>query len=394
MRPQLLRFLQRAPAGFSKEGLQALRAGLTSGETSGLLQSSASNRKDDVPLPKGLGFPRMALPLSLQGHFMSTLATANGDDKKELTTAGLAREVPKVPTALTALPPRPTRGQLAPAPGQRAMGSAAHGHEMSAKEFYMNHVANRHPFHVMPPSPWPVLAGAGTFVACLGMAAWFHQIPGGSALLAFGMANLTWTAITWWRDCIIEGDMGMHTEIVRKNLVTGMWIFIVSEALLFVGLLWACLDLGMSPSVALQMQWPPVGIEPIGWDKRALVMSAVLAASYYSANVAMVAKDPKMVMGALATTIGLGAMFLFDQYIEYNETPFTISDSPYGTTFFVTTGFHGMHVLLGSIYLACVLGMYARTHKAGVALKSSILYWHFVDIVWIAVYGIIYVGQY
>ncbi len=89
----------------------------------------------------------------------------------------------------------------------------------------------------------------------------------------------------------------------------------------------------------------------------------------------MVAKDPKVVMGALATTIGLGAMFLFDQYIEYNETPFTITDSPYGTTFFVTTGFHGMHVLLGSIYLACAMGMYARTHKAGVALKSSILYW-------------------
>ncbi|GIL61769.1 hypothetical protein Vafri_16154 [Volvox africanus] len=393
MRPQLLRFLQRAPAGLSKEGLQALRAGVTSGEASGLLQSSASNRKDDAPLPKGLGFSKMALPLSLQGHLMSTLASANGDDKKEPTTAALAREVPKVPTALTALPPRPTRGQLAPAPGQRAMGSAAHSHA-SAKEFYMNHVANRHPFHVMPPSPWPLLAGWGTFVACLGMAAWFHNIPTSGALMAFGIGNIAWTAATWWRDCTIEGEMGMHTEIVRKNLITGMWVFIVSEAVLFVGLLWACMHLGMSPSVALQMQWPPVGIEPIGWDKRALVMSAVLAASYYSANVAMVAKDPKMVLGALATTVGLGAMFLFDQYLEYNETPFTITDSPYGTTFFVTTGFHGMHVLLGSIYLACVMAMYARTHKAGVALKSSILYWHFVDIVWIAVYGIIYVGQY
>ncbi|GLC46869.1 hypothetical protein PLESTB_000665600 [Pleodorina starrii] len=393
MRPQLLRFLQRAPAGLSQEGLQALRAGLTSGEASGLLQS-ASSRRDDTQLPKGLGFSRMAMPLSLQGHLMSTLANANGDDKKEPTTAALAREVPKVPTALAALPPRPTRGALAPAPGQRAMGSAAHGHEMSAKDFYMSHVANRHPFHVMPPSPWPVLAGYGTFVSCLGMTAWFHGIPTGTALMAFGIANLAWTATTWWRDCIIEGDMGMHTEVVRKNLVSGMWVFIVSEAVLFVGLLWACLHLGMSPSVALQMQWPPVGIEPIGWDKRALVMSAVLAASYYSANVAMVAKDPKMVMGALATTIGLGAMFLFDQYLEYNETPFTITDSPYGTTFFVTTGFHGMHVLLGSIYLTCVMGMYARTHKAGVALKSSILYWHFVDIVWIAVYGIIYVGQF
>lgn len=126
------------------------------------------------------------------------------------------------------------------------------------------------------------------------MTAWFHQIPTGTELMFFGLANTAWTATTWWRDCIIEGDMGMHTEIVRKNMVSGMWLFIVSEAMLFFGLLWACLHLGMSPSVHVQMQWPPVGIEPIGWDKRALVMSAVLAASYYSANVAMVAKDPKV----------------------------------------------------------------------------------------------------
>ncbi len=113
------------------------------------------------------------------------------------------------------------------------------------------------------------------------MVAWFHQIPTGTALMTFGLLNTAWTATTWWRDCIIEGDMGMHTEVVKKNMVSGMWVFIVSEAALFFGLLWACLHLGISPSVHLQMQWPPVGIEPIGWDKRALVMSAVLAASSY-----------------------------------------------------------------------------------------------------------------
>ncbi len=86
------------------------------------------------------------------------------------------------------------------------------------------------------------------------MTAWFHAIPGGTALMAFGILNTAWTAVTWWRDCIIEGDMGMHTEIVRKNLISGMWLFIVSEAMLFFGLLWACLHLGMSPSVALQVR--------------------------------------------------------------------------------------------------------------------------------------------
>ncbi|GFR41664.1 hypothetical protein Agub_g2406 [Astrephomene gubernaculifera] len=383
MRPQLLRFLQRAPAGLSQEGMQALRAGLTSAEASGLLQSTSSNR-NEVPLPKGLGFSKMAMPLSLQGHLMSTLASANGEDKKESATASLAREVPKVPTALAALPPR----------SARSMATAAHGHEMSAKETYMEHTAKRHPFHVLPPSPWPLLAGWGTLVLGLGAASYSHGLPGGGWVLACALGNLTWTATTWWRDCVIEGDMGMHSELVRKNMLKGMWVFIANEAVLFTSFLWACIDLGMSPNTDLQCQWPPVGIEPIGWDKRALVMSAVLAASYYSANVAMVAKEPKTVITALATTVGLGAMFLFDQYLEYNETPFTISDSPYGSTFFVTTGFHGLHVLIGSIYLAATLGMYMRTHTKGAALTSSILYWHFVDIVWIAVYGIIYVGQF
>jgi cytochrome c oxidase subunit 3 len=149
----------------------------------------------------------------------------------------------------------------------------------------------------------------------------------------------------------------------------------------------------MSPNVNIQMQWPPVGLEAVGWDKRALVMSAVLAGSYYSANVAMVAKDPKAVMSALAVTLALGVLFLGDQYLEYSTAPFNITDGPYGSTFYMTTGFHGMHVLLGAIWLGVAMSMYPRYNSPGVGMRGSILYWHFVDIVWIAVYGIIYVAQ-
>jgi cytochrome c oxidase subunit 3 len=170
----------------------------------------------------------------------------------------------------------------------------------------------------------------------------------------------------------------MHTEVAKNNMIMGMWVFIASEATLFVGLLWSCINAGIAPSVQVQMQWPPVGVHAIGWDGRALVMSAVLAASYYSANVAMVSKEPKTVLTALATTCGLGFMFLYDQYLEYNETPFTLTDSAYGSTFFITTGFHGMHVLLGAIFLACAATTYSRTKVSGVMLKSSVLYWHFV----------------
>lgn len=378
-RVQVLRALQRLPAGvFGQESFQALRA-FSTGENA--LLSNLQGKKEDGVAAKGFGFrqmPSIQQPFSLAVH-MSTLANS-GEHRQAVP------EVPKAPSSLIALPPR--KASLMPT---RSMG---HGHAMSAKEAYLDHIGSRHPYHVLPPSPWPILASGGVMVACLGMTAWFHAIPGGTELMMFGLANTLWTSITWWRDCVIEGDMGMHSDVVRQNLISGMWCFIVSEAALFVGLLWSCIHMGIAPSVHVQMQWPPVGIEPVGWDKRALVMSAVLAASYYSANVAMVARDPKMVMGALATTIGLGFMFLADQWLEYKELPFTITDSPYGTTFFITTGFHGMHVLLGAIFLACAMGSYARTHKSGVMLKSSVLYWHFVDIVWIAVYGIIYVGQY
>lgn len=101
----------------------------------------------------------------------------------------------------------------------------------------------------------------------------------------------------------------------------------------------------------------------------------------------------QVVMGALATTLALGVLFLGDQYLEYSTAPFTLTDGPYGTTFFLTTGFHGMHVFLGACWLAVAMKMYPRYNNPGVGMRGGILYWHFVDIVWIAVYGIIYVAQ-
>jgi cytochrome c oxidase subunit 3 len=240
------------------------------------------------------------------------------------------------------------------------------------------------------------MAGQSSLLMLMGMSGWFHTVPYCGTLFAAGTACTVATAAAWWRDCVIESDMGFHTEIVKKNLISGVWIFIVSEASVFFSLLWSCVHLGMSPNVMVQMQWPPVGIEAVGWEGRALVMSGVLAASYYSANVAMVAKDPKAVLGALAVTCSLGALFLADQYLEYTTAPFTISDGPYGTTFFMTTGTHGLHVLIGTFWLAFAAANYARYKKSmepTIMMKSAVLYWHFVDLVWIGVYGIIYAAQ-
>mmetsp|Transcript_8103 Transcript_8103/g.21594 ORF Transcript_8103/g.21594 Transcript_8103/m.21594 type:complete len:393 (+) Transcript_8103:101-1279(+) len=382
----LLRTLQRLPgSAFQGEAATSVARSFAGHGFSALAGSSAAAPSSSAFSLQGAtqganGFnmqARNSLPFSFAAHMHSL-----GRKDDEQGSPVIAGEVPKVPTALSALPPKPKMMTQA----RRSMASAAD--EAPHIDSTM-----AHPFHILPGSPWPYYASMGAMTSLLGMAGWFHAIPGTSEVMYAGVASVAATALAWWRDCIIEADMGMHSELQKKNLLNGVWLFIVSEAVLFVGLLWSCVHLGMSPNVWVQMQWPPVGIEAIGWEGRALVMSAVLAASYYSANVAVVAKDPKVVLGALGTTTALGALFLADQYLEYTTAPFTITDSPYGSTFFVTTGFHGFHVLLGSIWLAAAMANYSKTNKPTTNLKGAVLYWHFVDIVWIAVYGIIYAAQ-
>eukprot|EP00967_Tisochrysis_lutea_P096394 scaffold141108_cov19-Tisochrysis_lutea.AAC.5 len=70
-----------------------------------------------------------------------------------------------------------------------------------------------HPFHILPGSPWPYYASMGAMTSLLGMAGWFHAIPGTSEVMYAGVASVAATALAWWRDCIIEADMGMHSEV-------------------------------------------------------------------------------------------------------------------------------------------------------------------------------------
>lgn len=367
-RASLLRALQRLPgAAIAPEATNALRAALSSNTLASIGKEAGVQGTHQ----QANGFnTKLAMPFSFASQ-MHTLTR-----KEEEATPILAQEAPKAPVALTALPPKPSMAR------RNMASAAAGGHGLEYGE--------AHPWHLVPASPWPFMASTSTMMFLMGSVGWSHHIVGMTTVMNAGLACILATATAWWRDCLIEGELGMHTELQKKNLVNGVWWFILNEATLFFGLLWACVHLGMSPNVWVQMQWPPVGIDAIGWEGRALVMSAVLAASYYSANVALVAKDPKVVMGALGTTVGLGCLFLADQYLEYTTAPFTITDSPYGSTFFLTTGFHGFHVLVGSIWLASAMANFARTKRVGTAVKTSVLYWHFVDIVWIGVYGIIY----
>ena len=251
-----------------------------------------------------------------------------------------------------------------------------------------------HPFHLVSLSPWPFMGSIAVLTTAMGAIMYFHRYENAYLMLSFGFISILYFMFVWWRDVIRESNAHYHTTKVQQGLQMGMILFIVSEAMFFVGFLWAFIHFAAQPSVYLGNEWPPVGIIPVDWTRRPLLNSALLAASYFSANVAKYAMEinQKKLCGTnLVITILLGLLFTFYQYLEYSDSAFTLSDSVFGSTFFIATGFHGFHVIVGVLFLlVCLLTLKDVTPNHCVGLRLAVLYWHFVDIVWIFLMGIIY----
>nr|YP_009054632.1 cytochrome c oxidase subunit 3 [Chlorotetraedron incus]AIK29120.1 cytochrome c oxidase subunit 3 [Chlorotetraedron incus] len=275
----------------------------------------------------------------------------------------------------------------------------------SANQNVKNVVSNRakstgatlphHPFHLVDPSPWPAFTSMCMLWLTLGLVLYFHKYSAGGTVLLTALVRLVYTASLWWRDVFRESLDGCHTSKVKDGLHLGMILFIVSEAMFFVGLLWAFLHASLMPTVQIGMAWPPVGIVPVDWTRRPTLNTVLLAASYFTANAAKHALDKgdkSSCRNMLILTIFLGAFFSFYQYLEYGGAAFTFSDSVFGSAFYLSTGFHGMHVIIGFLYLAVCLFTLKQTFPGrSTALDLAILYWHFVDIVWVFVFALVYV---
>ena len=253
----------------------------------------------------------------------------------------------------------------------------------------------RLPFHVIGYSPWPALCGAGALFITTGIVAWFHT--SNPTPMFLGMAFLTLCAAQWWRDVVREGTfLGCHTSVVAQGLRWGMIFFIASEVMFFIRIFWAFFHRRLSPTPEIGCSWPPPGITPLDPFAVPLLNTAVLLASGVSVTWAhhrLIEGDRKNAIMALGMTVGLGAYFSYLQAQEYNEAPFTIADRIYGTTFFVATGFHGLHVLIGSIFLGvCFLRLVAHQFSPGhhIGFETAAWYWHFVDVVWLFLYISIY----
>ena len=253
----------------------------------------------------------------------------------------------------------------------------------------------RQPFHLVEPRPWPFTSAIGAFLLTTGLTSWFHGH--GYTCILLGLTITTLSIYQWWRDVAREGTfLGHHTSYVTKGLRYGILLFILSEVCFFFAFFWAFFHRRLAPTPELGCCWPPVGITTLDPFRVPLLNTAVLLASGVTVTWAhhrLIEGRRSNTIQALVLTIILGAYFTVLQLGEYNEASFAISDRIYGSTFFVATGFHGAHVLIGTRFLlVClvrtIIWHFSTGHHFG--FEAAAWYWHFVDVVWICLYLCIY----
>nr|ADO60570.2 cytochrome c oxidase subunit III [Elateroides dermestoides] len=252
-----------------------------------------------------------------------------------------------------------------------------------------------HPFHLVDVSPWPLVDAFSALVLMTGIIKWFHFFD--MSLFLLGTFLVIITSFQWWRDITREGTFqGHHTSSVALGLQWGMILFITSEVFFFISFFWSFFHNSLSPSIELGMNWPPKSIQPFNPIQIPLLNTLILLTSGLTVTWAhhslMENNFNQSVQGLLITVI-LGIYFSILQGYEYMESSFCISDATYGTSFFMATGFHGLHVIIGTTFLlVCLIRQYnnhfSSTHHFG--FEAAAWYWHFVDVVWLFLYISIY----
>nr|YP_009643394.1 cytochrome c oxidase subunit III [Pyrrhopeplus carduelis]APO08811.1 cytochrome c oxidase subunit III [Pyrrhopeplus carduelis] len=254
---------------------------------------------------------------------------------------------------------------------------------------------NNHPYHLVDYSPWPITGSIGAMTMTSGMVLWFHKNE--MYLFQLGMLINLLTMYQWWRDIVREGTFqGKHTMKVVDGLKLGMILFIISEVFFFISFFWGFFHSSLAPTVELGMTWPPQGIKTFNPMEIPLLNTMILLSSGISvtwAHHSLMNNSHNQTKISLMITVILGILFTILQGFEYLEANFCISDSIYGSTFFMATGFHGLHVIIGTTFLiTCLMRHmmfhFSKTHHFG--FEAAAWYWHFVDVVWLFLYISIY----
>jgi cytochrome c oxidase subunit III len=264
-----------------------------------------------------------------------------------------------------------------------------------------------HDYHLVNPSPWPLIGALSALAAAVGGIFALHDAAWGKYLFGAGVIGILSTFIFWWMDVIHEAQTGDHTPVVQLHHRYGMILFIASEVMFFVAWFWAYFNFSVFPgdyaaiATATGGGWPPKGIEPLDPFHLPLMNTLILLLSGTTvtwAHHALIEGDLKGLIRGLWCTVILGALFSSIQAYEYSHATFRFSSEHggniYGSTFYMATGFHGFHVLIGTIFLSVCLiraykGHFKPNHHFG--FEAAAWYWHFVDVVWLFLFIAIYI---
>ena len=256
-----------------------------------------------------------------------------------------------------------------------------------------------HDFHILNPSPWPILMSAATLILAAGAVGWMHKLAWGMPVFFLGLASVIAMFFYWWASVVNEATTGDHTPVVQLHHRYGMILFIASEVMFFVAWFWAYFNAALFPSAHEGMGgvWPPSGIEVLDTFVFPLINTVILLLSGTTvtwAHHALIHGDREGLKQGLWLTIILGLIFSGVQAFEYHHAEFGIDSNIFGATFYMATGFHGFHVVVGTIFLIVCL---ARTYKGHFTaqqhfgFEAAAWYWHFVDVVWLFLFISIYV---
>jgi cytochrome c oxidase subunit III len=287
--------------------------------------------------------------------------------------------------------------------------------------------AKHHDYHLVNPSPWPAVGATSAFLMAVGLIIWMKSQGGAPGLFgargpwvfAVGTLGMLYTMYMWWRDVVKEAHAGDHTPVVQLHLRYGMILFIASEVMFFVAWFWAYFDVSLFPAAVDTLQnssqvvgmverntltggvWPPKPspnfqgtFDPWGLPLVNTLILLLSGTTVTWAHHALLEGDRKNLVRGLVLTVVLGVLFTACQAYEYMHAGFKFAGHIYGATFFMATGFHGAHVIIGTLFLAVCLFRALKGHfspKQHFGFEAAAWYWHFVDVVWLFLFACIYV---
>nr|YP_009355414.1 cytochrome c oxidase subunit III [Coccocarpia palmicola]ARB49953.1 cytochrome c oxidase subunit III [Coccocarpia palmicola] len=254
-----------------------------------------------------------------------------------------------------------------------------------------------HPFHLVSPSPWPIYTCISLMALTTSFVLMINKFTYVNNFLFLAFVAVIISMSFWWRDVVSEGTyLGDHTLAVQRGLYMGIALFIISEALFFLAIFWTFFHSALAPNIEVGTKWPPMGVSSINPFELPLINTILLLSSGITVTYghhSLIHAHRNGVLHGLFWTVLIAIFFTYFQSVEYLDSTYTLSDSTFGSCFYFGTGFHGFHVIIGTAFIAVGLWRclsYQPTENHHLGLESSILYWHFVDVVWLFLFVSIY----